>query len=155
MREYYKVNINHLGALLLPTFLRGELMLAFIGAMLAPAEDIQASIVEKIGSVDVDNYTAVARLQSLLNKHFDPLLCRVRVRTLEKPASGILYRRSAKRPLRVPTLITRRGYSGVTQPDFAIVLPYGFTLSPSEESRLRVLVNQNKLASKKYIIINE
>lgn len=155
MKNCYNADYRLLMRWLTPPMLCQDAFDALLQASAEPLCRIQDDFIGYVESATPRAGGQTCYLQSLLNKHFDPLLQRVRVRTLEKPASGILYRRSAKRPLRVPTLVTRRGYSGVTHPDFAIVLPYGFTLSPSEESRLRALVNQNKLASKKYIIINE
>jgi hypothetical protein len=54
-----------------------------------------------------------------------------------------------------PYLLSRDGLIGANNVDFEIVFPRGYTLSVSELRHLRTLVNQNKLASKKYRIVYE
>jgi len=52
-------------------------------------------------------------------------------------------------------LLSRNGQAGSNNIDFEIVLPTFFYLSKDEEIRMKTLINKNKLATKKYRIVNE
>lgn len=164
MSNYYNINYGRVGILLLPTFLRKPIAAAFIRAMLKPLDDINSSFTEYRESLDTNTYSQVCYLQGLLNDYFDPLERRIRIRQAALDQDSFLFwKRSINKPVRMskrssagfaPRLMSRQGFIGSENPDFEIVLPEGYLLSENEETYMRGLVNQNKLASKTYIITN-
>jgi hypothetical protein len=162
MSNYYNLNYARIGVLLLPTFLRKPVAAAFIKAMLEPLDDINSTFTEYRESLDTNTYSQVCYLQGLVNDNFDPLERRIRIRQAAPDEDSFLFRkRNIDKPVRlckrssagfIPRLMSRKGFIGSENPDFEIVLPVGFALSENEETYMRALVNQNKLASKTYII---
>lgn len=161
---YYNINYARIGVILLPTFLRKPIAAAFIKAILKPLDEINSSFTEYRESLDTNIYSQVCYLQGLINDNFDPLERRIwirqgtldsdsflfwkrennkTVRMYKRSASGFAFRR-----------MSRRGFIGSENTDFEVVLPIGFALSENEETYMRAMVNQNKLASKTYIITN-
>jgi len=162
MKNYYKVNYQLLLLLLTPTRLRNAVQTALL-----------TSLSESLGSIneDFNSYTQSLKtmanaqtcyMQAMLNDNFDYYERRIIVR----PApidfdSFLLWKESKNKPVMLyrdginPFLLNRDGQIGANNNDFEIVFPYFFTFSNSELKRLRTLVNQNKLAPKKYTLLYE
>ncbi|NDV93530.1 hypothetical protein D0T84_01185 [Dysgonomonas sp. 521] len=164
MSNYYNINYSRIGVLLLPTFLRQPIASAFIRAIMQPLDNMNDEFNEYRESLDIGTYSQVCYLQGLINDNFDPLERRIRIRQAALDEDAFLFwKRNTNKPVRlykrsspgfVPRLMSRKGFIGTENPDFEIVLPVGFTLSENEETYMRALINQNKLASKTYIITN-
>lgn len=162
--NYYNINYERIGVLLLPTFLRKPITEAFIKAMLKPLDNVNSTFTEYRESLDTNSYSQVCYLQGLINDNYDPLERRIRIRQAALNEDTFLFwKRNIKKLVRIckrsstgfiPRLMSRKCFIGSENPDFEIVLPTGFTLSENEETYMRALVNQNKLASKTYIITN-
>lgn len=164
MSNYYNINYARIGVLLLPTFLRKPIAAAFIKAILKPLDDINSTFTEYRESLDTNTYSQVCYLQALINDNFDPLERRIRIRQAALDEDTFLFwKKSINKRVRmckrsyaefVPRLMSIKGFIGSENPDFEVVLPIGYALSENEETYMRALVNQNKLASKTYIITN-
>lgn len=149
---------------MLPTFLRKRLMVAFVKAMMKPLDTLNANFTAYRESLDTNLYSQVCYMQGVLNDNFDPLERRIRIQNAALDKSSFLYWRENKnKPVRlskegipnfIPRLENRDGLIGADNPNFEVVLPIGYVLSEKEEIFMRSLVNQNKLASKRYIITN-
>jgi hypothetical protein len=105
----------------------------------------------------------VCFLRAVINDNFDSTQRRIRVEdqadTIDLP---ILFHRSENRAKRVykrqldkEFVIYRRGFSGSDGYDFLIKVPKELTLSTTDVSRLKAIVNTYKLISKRYTIIYE
>lgn len=164
MNNYYNVNYARVGVLLHPTFLRKPIMVAFMKAMMTPLDNLDKSFRAYYESLDTNTYSQVCYMQGVLNDNFDPLERRISITPAALDKNSFLYwLQSKNRPVRIykegssgfiPRLESKEGQIGTANPDFRVVLPAGFVLSESEEARMRAFVNQNKLASKQYIITN-
>ena len=165
MSNYFDINYARIGVLMLPTFLRRTLMVALVKAMMKPLDILNTDFVAYRESLDTNTYSQVCYMQGMLNDQFDPLERKIMIRNATLDKSSFLYWRENKnKPVRIykentpnflPRLENRDGLIGVDNPNFEIVLPVGYVLSEQEETFMRSLVNQNKLASKRYIITNE
>jgi hypothetical protein len=99
----------------------------------------------------------------MLNDEFDYYSRRIKVRTVRPDFNSILtWHINTPRRILVgergssnECLRNARGQLGRNIPSFEIVFPVGFSLSDSELGKLKSLVNNNKLASKQYIIVYE
>lgn len=164
MNSYFNINYARIGVLMLPTFLRKRLLVAFVKAMMKPLDNLNANFTAYRESLDTNLYSQVCYMQGVLNDNFDPLERRIRIQNATLDKSSFLYWRENKNkfvrlskegtPNFLPRLENRDGLIGVDNPNFEVVLPIGYVLSEKEETFMRSLVNQNKLASKRYIITN-
>lgn len=164
MSNYFNINNARAALLMHPTFLRRPLMIAFIKAMMKPLDKLNGDFSAYRESLDTNTYSQVCYMQGVLNDLFDPLERRIRIRNAARNINAFLYWREGKnRPVRlmkegtpdfIPRLENRDGLIGVDNADFEIVLPIGYELSEHEETILKSFVDQNKLASKHYIITN-
>jgi hypothetical protein len=139
-------------------------MVALVKAMMVPLDNLDKSFRAYYESLDTNVYSQVCYMQGVLNNNFDPLERRIRITPAVLDRTSFLYwLQSKNRPVRIykegtsgfiPRMESKDGQIGTGNPDFRIVLPAGFVLSESEETRMCAFVNQNKLASKQYIITN-
>jgi hypothetical protein len=167
MKNYYKTDFSLLARLLLPTFLRGKILVAMIAAAMKHPANIHGSFTDYADSLTVRANNQACYMQAMLNDEFDRYERRIRVRVapvnvtdslllwredMNRP-SIILYREDA--PGAVPFLLSRDGELYPNNSDIEIVFPPFFYLSKDEKRRLNTLINSHKLASKKYRIIYE
>jgi hypothetical protein len=104
-------------------------------------------------------------MQAMLNNRFDSANRRIIVRTasidydyyllwLESQNKSVMTAKEETNGFR-PYLLNRDDRIGVNNIDFEIVMPSGLVLDDTELRQLQILVNENKLASKKYRIVYE
>ena len=162
--KYYDVNYAQYAMQLLTNNYRIDMVIAIIKALTAPLNEIHAQFDELRNSIDFNTYSQVCLLQGLVNDHFDPMERRIKIRNAPLEKEGYLYwKENRNKPVKlckegsldfVPRIENRDFQIGTTNIDFEVVLPIGYVLSEEEENRMRNLVNQYKLASKRYIITN-
>lgn len=79
---WYKIDFNRLAMMLLPTFLRKPIIVAYLQVMLKPIKDIHYDWLLKRDTVDFYalNHTGqVCRLRKVLNDRLDNTLRRIRI----------------------------------------------------------------------------
>jgi hypothetical protein len=165
MRKYYDINYSLLVLLLTPVLLRGDVETTFITSLGGPLDSLCNDFNEYAQSLDTRVKAQTCYMQAMLNDEFDFNERRIRVRTAPIDFDYyLLWKENQNKPIMVtkegtadfaPYLLTRDGQNGANNADFEIVFPKGYTLSVSELRHLKILVNQNKLASKKYHIVYE
>mgnify|MGYP001241803910 CR=1 FL=1 len=163
-KNYYNIGYALSAVLLLPSFLRDRALVAFVKALATPLDDVHAQFTSLKDNIDFNTYSQVCYMQGLLNDHFDPLERRIRIRNAHLDRDSYLYWKESKNKLVklnkedsvnfIPRIENRDFQIGTTNIDFEVVLPIGYVLSEEEENRMTNLVNQYKLASKRYIITN-
>lgn len=160
--RYYEVNYAQYAMQLLTNNYRIDMVIAIIKAMAAPLDEIHSSFDTLRQNIDFNTYSQVCYMQGLLNDNFDPLERRIRIRNASIDYDYyLLHKRNKKKPVRLarrgvkPYYWCTRGMLRSQNIDFKIILPVGYSLSEEEENSLRNLVNQSKLASKRYIITND
>lgn len=165
MKKYYNVNYSLLALLLLPTFLRKEMITALVSSFVKPLEDLHSEFLSYVYSLDAHAYSQVCYMQALLNDEFDYNERRIKVRTAPIDFDCyLLWKENQDKPILIsgegsagfaPYLLSTDGQTGSNNIDFEVVLPASFHLSTDEERRMKTLVNKHKLASKKYRIVYE
>ena len=161
-KNYYNVNYAQYAVQMLPANLRVELLISYIKAIVVPLEELHAQFSKLKDSIDYNHYSQICYMQNLVNDHFDPLERRIKIRNLILDQDYYLFwKQQHNKPVllhkqenRQPYMLSRDFELGATNIDFEITFPIGYALSESEETRLTNLVNQSKLASKRYRITN-
>lgn len=156
--NYYNINYSRLAVLLLPSFLRNKILVPMVSAMASPLDSLHTQFVSFKNGIDFNSYSQVCYMQGVINDYFDPLERRITVRNVALDQDYYLFWKQA---LQKPVLLSNQPYVlpqdleiGTTNIDFEVVLPIGYVLTESEEIQLTNLVNQSKLASKRYRITN-
>lgn len=162
-KNYYNISFPRLALLLLPTMLRQNLIVAFVTALVRPLTLIHSKFDAYRLQVDTSVNSQVCYLEYLLNDTYDYYDRRIRIRDTPINYDGffIFDSGTGKAVLLSDTgtgdasLWVDSGKLGTTNADFEVVFPKGYGLGNSEEKALRQLINNNKLASKKYNIVYE
>lgn len=160
-RNYYNISFPRLALLLLPTMLRQKMVIAFVTALVRPLAIIHSKFDAYRLQVDTTVNSQVCYLEYLLNDAYDCYDRRIIIRDapIDNDDFFLFDSDSGKAVLLSDagagdaSLWVDSGKLGTTTADFEVVFPKGYSLSDSEEKALRGLINNNKLASKKYNII--
>jgi hypothetical protein len=165
MKKYYSINYSLLAVWLTPTMLRNDVETAFLTSLAKPLDSLNGEFNAYVQSLKTQIKAQTCYMQAMLNDEFDFNERRIRVRTAPINFDYyLLWKENQNKPIMVsgeetdefkPYLLSRDGLISTNNVDFEIVLPRGYTLSISELRNLRTLVNQNKMASKKYRIVYE
>lgn len=157
--NYYNIVYTRIAVLLLPSFLRNKIYVPLVTAMASPLDNIHLDFVALKSGIDFNTYSQVCTMQGLINDYFDPLERRIKIRNTTLDQDYYLFWKEQKiKPVLLKKdssyMLARDFEIGTTHVDFEVVLPEGYILSENEEIRLTNLVNQSKLASKRYKITN-
>lgn len=158
----YDVNFKRLALLLLPTFWRKPLIAAVTYAAVLPLNYLHTRFVLFQRSTDyrITHNGQVCRLRAVLNDQFDPVERRIDItEDVESIGPLILRERSEERAVLVSMresgdgiIVSRRGFEGANAYDFWVNIP--LSLSDKVDTvRLRAIVDQYKLASKRFSIL--
>lgn len=159
MNNYYNINYSRIALLLLPPILRQDLMVALVAALVRPLTVIHSNFEAYIKQVDTSVNSQVCYLEYLLNNTYDYYERRIIIR--DAPINYddfFLFDEQSGKAVMVsdndtPAWLVDAGKLGATNADFEVVFPHGYVFSESEEKALMQLINNNKLASKKYNIV--
>lgn len=165
MKKYYNINYSLLVLLLTPVILRNDVETTLITSLAKPLDSLNNDFNAYIQSLDTRIKAQNCYMQAMLNDEFDYNERRIIVRTAPIDFDYfLLWKENQNKPVMVskegtdvftPYLLNRDGQISVNNIDFEVVFPKGYTLSVSELRHLKTLVDQNKLASKKYRITYE
>lgn len=163
MKKYYNINYSLLVLLLTPTLLRNDLFRLFLLSLIRPLDDLQGDFVRYDESLKTKNNAQICYMQAVINDEFDFYERRIKIRAFDFDFSSLLtWKITTTKRTVVGTrgsgnecLRNAKGQIGANVTDFRIVFPVGYELSQDEQRNLRLLVNKNKLATKKYIISHE
>ena len=165
MEKYYNINYSLLVLLLTPVVLRNDLNTTLLTSLANPLDSLNRDFNVYTQSLSTHINAQKCYMQAMLNDEFDFNERRIIVRTAPIDFdSFMLWKENQNKPTMIskegtdgftPYLLSRDGLIGANNVDFDIVFPIGYALSGSELRSLRILVNRNKLASKKYQIVYE
>jgi hypothetical protein len=165
MKKYYNVKYSTLAIALMPVLLRGDIETALLQSLAKPLDLLNGDFGYYIRSLFTSLNAQTCNMQAMLNDGFDEGGRRITVRTASiAPDYYLLWKENRNKPVMIykeetsgfnPYLLNRDKQTGANNIDFEIVLPEGLLLDNSELRQLKVLVNENKLASKKYRIVYE
>lgn len=155
----YRLNIRRLGLLLLPPIYRRPLICGLLSSLLRGLASVQGTFLGIVSSSEYRmSYSGqVCKLRGLLNDVFDPDGRRIAITESEMNDAGqIVYEREmevwamlSERSGGGALRVSRRGYGGSGGYDFWIDIPEGLII---DESRLRAITDNYKLAGKRYAI---
>lgn len=158
--NHYKIDFKYLALALTPTVLRNQLHIAFQYVMVAPV----SRLARLFDTYRTDtNYRLhhngqVCYLRSVLNDVFDSNLRRIRIEDLDPQKELVVWNRDQYKPTMLsvrttnaPVVISKRGFGGADGFDFVVVCPSALR-GTIDEARMCALINQYKLASKRYTI---
>ncbi|MDD2962266.1 MAG: hypothetical protein PHR45_09355 [Muribaculaceae bacterium] len=151
----WRIDYGRLGTMLLPKMLRKGVMGKWVRLMMSGVAKLH---VRQISYRDDVQYRLrvsgqVCRLRWLLNDKHDATYRRIEIKDVElKPTLTILWKRNKCSGLVVGkrnsgVAISRRGYEGIKQPDFEVLLPSGI-----DKGQITAQLNRYKLAGKRYIL---
>lgn len=160
-KNYYNIGYSRLALLLLPTMLRQNLIVALVTALVRPLTVIHSNFDTYRNQIDTSVNSQVCYLEYLLNDAYDYYDRRIIIR--DAPINYddfFLFDEPSGKAVMVsdnedPAWWVDDGKLGATNGDFEVVFPKGYVFTQSEEKALRQLINNNKLASKKYNIVYE
>ncbi|WP_304581987.1 hypothetical protein [uncultured Alistipes sp.] len=156
----YDIDIKRLGLLLLPTFLRRPVMAALLYAVLTPLASLHMRLMlfRREAAYRLDHNGQVCHLRAVLNDLFDPDLRRIVIEEIAlRPGLQFVHCRETEQSVLVPLRqagtrlpVVRRGFGDENGYDFAVNVP--LALGGIDEARLKAVVRNYKLASKRFAI---
>lgn len=160
--ETYNVNMKRLALLVLPTWLRRPLISALIYAGVTPLARLVQDLRKYRNNTRyrLRHNGQVCKLRGVLNDEFDPVHRRITIEDRCSSAmieASIIYCRNVGRWVMLPRrgsggiVIHREGFSGTSGYDFWVNVPDELRTAGTER-RMRAIVNNYKLASKRYAI---
>lgn len=151
-RQIYKIGYNRLGVLLLPVKMRQKGILALLGALMRPLSILHRNFTLFADSVITPVNSQVCRLEAMLNDKYDYYGRQIRV--VDVPFEENAFFLHDNIPQFVadndPIFWYDRNVIGSSVIDFEIVFPSGYDYSEDEIRQIKQLINNHKLASKKY-----
>ena len=154
----YDVEYKKLALMLLPIVLRKSLMAAIVYLCVSPVQHLAArfGLFRQEKNYRLTHNGQVCYMRAILNDYFDPDQRRIEIDDVNARTGIFIYKRQTNRflmlyPRPQEVIINRRGFGGIDGYDFCIILPsdlWGIV----NENYLRVIVNNYKLASKRYIL---
>jgi hypothetical protein len=156
----FQSSLTKLAQLVLPTRLRTSTISALLNAMVSPIEEQRSELLQKRQEVTywLGITPQVCYLEKALNDNFDFENRRISVANGEGVIITLLHSNEALKPVIIgedaPLIIhDNSNYSGG---DFDFSVNIGsIALSQSEEQHMRYIINNNKLADKSYVILNQ
>jgi hypothetical protein len=151
---WFKIDYNKLAVLLLPTFLRGDIMIRFIQVLLSPISTLHSQWMS--GRSDhiyrLEHNGQVCYLRKVLNDSFDNQLRRIYITDGSRYERNYVYTNVEQQPRYLKTIYLRQSSDYAdTGVDFRIVVPVGFDLN-GVVYQMKATIDYYKLASKRYKI---
>lgn len=163
MKNIYNISFSRLIASHLAGRIRNPKFIAYMLTLIYPLEELHSVFLSFANTLNTEVNSQICYMRAMLNDEFDFYDRRIQVRTINPDFDSILtwHIDTDKRTLvgsrgsGNECLRNAKGQLGKNISNFKIVFPKGFSLSESEMSRLIAMINNNKLASKKYSIVFE
>lgn len=162
MEHVFNINYRKLVVLLLPTFLRRPLMVAFLHAAVAPVTSLhRLFMLNRTNNLyRLRMNGQVCHLRKVLNDAFPSVDGAIQIRDADRSGRWMFAHdqdTSDRASLNIEdagTVFYDRAAIIEQAAGFEVVVPVALK-SPNNDTKLRVLLNQYKLLSKKYTIIYE
>jgi hypothetical protein len=165
MKNIYNISYSRVALLLLPFIIRQKTIIAFMAAFMRPLEIMNEDFGAYRYSIDTSVNSQICYMRAKLNDYFDYYERRIKVRTASLNKDYyLLWQDQANKPNMIYDetqletfklyMLNKDWQIGANNADFEIIFPVGYILSNNDRNQVEALVNNNKLASTKYIIIN-
>lgn len=160
MEQIYNVDFTRLIRWLIPPLQRNTFTVNWLKALISPVVWLYNQFILYKTNVDyrISITPQVCSLQKVLNDTFDNTLRRIQI--ADAPGRNILliHTDEAAMPILLnmdetgnPTIIHTSSSYGSNTCDFIVIVP--FSLTETQEYRMKSILDNNKLASKRYNII--
>lgn len=162
----YNINWNSIVALLLPTFLRGERMVAWLNSLLHPVQELHGLFLAfRLDSIyKVEHTPQVYSIEKVLNEAFDPLERRIYIEDGVYSEQLFIFSPPEQLPVHVfdpaeeqAVYVFAPNDSANVSVDFVVHLPVVFqplfVIGSNIRNRLESLINYYRLPDKTYQII--
>lgn len=158
--NHYKIDFKYLALALTPTVLRNQLHMAFQLVMVAPISRLARlfDTYRTDTNYRLQHNGQVCYLRAVLNDVFDPNLRRIRIDDLAPQQELVVWKRDQNKPIMLslraedkPIIVSKRGFGGANGFDFVVICPSALR-GTIDEARMCALIDQYKLASKRYTI---
>lgn len=139
---------------MLPTFLRGKVMIGFIQSLLSPVIRIHDSWTSRRSEQNyrLTHNGQVCYLRKVLNDAFDPTLRRIRIVDGSTYRRQYIYTSAEQQPKYLGKVYLRQsGDYADTGVNFRVLLPVGFDLN-AVVHQMNSIIDYYKLVSKRYKI---
>lgn len=164
----YNINWNIFTTILLPTFLRGARMVAWLKCLVSPIQLLHQYFLEfRLDAIyKVEHTPQVYSMELVLNEEFDPVEKRIYITDGEYFEQLYLFSPQEQQPIYVfeqsesqPVYVYAQNDPEATSVDFNVVLPLtfqnAFLVGTNERNKLEALINFYRLPDKTYKIIFE
>jgi|GEM_PF-195368 hypothetical protein len=162
----YNINWNSLTALLLPTFLRGPKMLAWLNSLVYPIQLLHAQFLEyRLDAIyRIEHTPQVYAIEKVLNEEFDDVLHRIYIEDGEYTEQLYFFTPDEELPVYIfgpnennPVYFFGENDAANTSVDFIVHLPLSyqgfFEIGSNNRNKLDSLINYYRLPDKTYQII--
>ena len=152
---WYKIDFKKLAILLLPTFLRKSIIVAYAQALLKPIDALHYDWLQKRKAnwYTLEHTGQVCRLRKVLNDELDNTQRRITIANGTAFTRRYIYTKAEKKPkyLGIFFIKSNNEYQN-TGVDFRVFVPQ--SIIDLQKYRLEYLIKFYKLAGKRYTIIN-
>lgn len=163
MNRIYHINWDAIIALLLPTFLRGGIMIAWLNCLVKPIQQLhERFLVYRLDAIyRIEHTPQVFSMEKVLNEAFDPLNERIYIEDGEYRSQLYLFGEDEEQPIYLfvsnenqPVYIFGANDLSNSSVDFVVYLPLSFQslFSPGMQNRIKLdsLINYYRLPDKTY-----
>lgn len=154
----YDIDYKRLALLVMPVKLRRALLASFIYVMVSQVQWVARLFRTFRAETDyrLAHNGQICHLRAVLNDKFDPISRRITIEDIASMPESLLHLRTTSLFLIAPyrpdaIILHRRGFGGFDSYDFVIILPAAMRHTVNE-TQLRAVVDQYKLASKRYTL---
>lgn len=155
----FRIDIDRLTVLLLPTFMRTAIVYALARAMVQPLSTLQGMFASHRASnlYNAGHNGQTCHLRGMLNDAFDPLLRRITIDDTERHEFMFVYHETDDKPLwaekePAAVLLVSERYATGEGVDFAATVPGDISIAARPQ--MVSMLNYYKLAGKRYTIRN-
>lgn len=156
----YDIDYKKLALNITPIKLRNQLHMAFQYLVVSPI----SRLAKMFDAYRTDtNYRLhhngqVCYLRAVLNDLFDSTLRRIQIEDLAPQRELVIWKRDQNKPIMISErssgnaiIVSKRGFGGADGYDFVVICPLALR-GVIDETRMRAVLDQYKLASKRYTI---
>lgn len=150
---WYKVDYKKLAILMLPTFLRKPILVAYLQSLLVPIDSLyyQWSVYRNDNIYKMDHNGQICYLRKALNDKFDPSLRRIWIGNGNRYERQYLYTTPENRPKYLGTMYLHQNLDYAdTGLDFIVYVPQ--TIIDESPFALKALIDFYKAGGKRYKI---
>lgn len=159
MGNYFKIDFYKLLVQLLPIRRRKPRFMALMSIISVQLQKIHFDFSQFKESTERKGVSQLCSLEALVNEWFDPYKRRIKLRNVKPNYDDFLIWDESSNTTQLisnekPLLLQQENNFMLNHTNGEVVLPVGFSLTTEQKSLLEKILDDNKLPSKTYRIIN-